>query len=195
MANSPPLPPRPDFEAIERAASASTRDSEEVYRLLGNLTVAWSNNESLLIYVIMVLLQVEVVSATIVFATLNTTRARLTLIERLTAAKVRDPQLTKDLRQLGKRFGDLTKVRNDFTHCMYSFGPDGHLSHTQAMRLEEARGQIRFGATRPLDARRLSDMRASLTELVQLNRWIWELLPRLQAELQRTSPGAPSPSA
>jgi hypothetical protein len=48
--------------------------------LIGNLVVSWSNNETLLIYILMLLLDTDQSSAAIVFASLNTTRARLDLI-------------------------------------------------------------------------------------------------------------------
>ena len=44
---------------------------------MGHLICSWSNNESLFIYVLMILLRTDEASAAVVFATLNTTRADL----------------------------------------------------------------------------------------------------------------------
>ena len=61
------LPPKPDFDmlALRIAALRSRAD--------GNLICSWSNNESLFIYVLMILLRTDEASAAVVFATLNTT--------------------------------------------------------------------------------------------------------------------------
>src|ERR1700738_5242078 len=89
------LPPRPDFEAMAAAAPASADRRTLILSLIGNLIVSWSNNESLFIYVLMILLDADQASAAIVFSTLNTTRARLDLIQRL----ARDQREDDTLRQ------------------------------------------------------------------------------------------------
>ncbi len=81
------LPPKPDFETLTAAAPASADRRTFVLALIGNLICSWSNNESLFIYVLMILLRTDEASAAVVFATLNTTRARLDLIQRM--AKIR----------------------------------------------------------------------------------------------------------
>jgi len=77
------------------AASADRRTL--VLALIGNLICSWSNNESLFIYVLMILLRTDEASAAVVFATLNTTRARLDLIQRLAKIRVTDKALAKSL--------------------------------------------------------------------------------------------------
>src|ERR1700694_59042 len=89
------LPPRPDFEAMAAAAPASADRRTLILSLIGNLIVSWSNNESLFIYVLMILLDADQASAAIVFATLNTTRARLDLIQRLAKGKLKGKKLCK----------------------------------------------------------------------------------------------------
>ena len=91
------LPPMPDFKAIEAAAPGSADRRTLILALIGNLVFSWSNNESLFIYVLMLLLETDQASAAVVFATLNTTRARLDLIHRLAKLKIRDPAMEKAL--------------------------------------------------------------------------------------------------
>ena len=55
----------------------------DVLLRVGRLNYVWTNTESLLIYIIAHLLRVEKEAAIVVFLTLNTTRARIDLIERL----------------------------------------------------------------------------------------------------------------
>jgi hypothetical protein len=71
--------------------------------LMGNLTCSWSNNESLFIYVLMILRRTDEAAAAVVFAALNTTRARLDLIQRLAKIRVGDKALSKNLTALIER--------------------------------------------------------------------------------------------
>jgi len=91
------LPSRPDFEAIEAVSHKSANRRTEILALIGNLVYSWSNNESMFIYVIMLLLNTDQAAATIVFASLNTTRARLDLVQRLASARITNRILAKRL--------------------------------------------------------------------------------------------------
>src|SRR5688500_19386818 len=84
------LPPRPDFETMEAAAPASAERRTSILALIGNLVFSWSNNESLFIYVLMLLLRTDQTAAALVFATLNTTRARLELVQRMAKTTITD---------------------------------------------------------------------------------------------------------
>lgn len=155
-----------------------------ILALIGNMVFNWSNNESLFIYVLMLLLKIDQASAAIVFATLNTTRARLDLIERLARIKIRDKSLSKELDRLIDRFNDGTHIRNEFNHCMYTVDSGGEISQTQSMRLVQTRNGLRFGETKPLDEARIHEMTEAVREMVQINRDIWDFLPRLEAHLR-----------
>ena len=100
------LPPKPDFDVLAAAAPASADRRTHVLALIGNLICSWSNNESLFIYVLMILLRTEEAAAAVVFATLNTTRARLDLIQRLAKIRITDRALSKSLPALIERFSD-----------------------------------------------------------------------------------------
>jgi len=53
------LPPKPDFDMLAAAAPASADRRTFVLALIGNLICSWSNNESLFIYVLMILLRTD----------------------------------------------------------------------------------------------------------------------------------------
>jgi hypothetical protein len=182
------LPSRPDFAALEAAAPASADKRTRILALIGNLVYGWSNNESMLIYVLMVLLETDKVAAAIVFATLNTTRARLDLIQRLAKAKLGDRALLGELEKLVDRFNRSTRDRNEFNHCMFSVNELGEITHTHAMRVRETRRGIQFGETKPLDQTRIEEMQAAVVELRILNRDIWDFLPRLEAHMTGSRP-------
>jgi hypothetical protein len=177
------LPPKPDFAAIEAAARDSADRRTLILSLIGTLVFSWSNNESMFIYVLMLLLDTDEVSAAIVFATLNTTRARLDLVQRLAKAKVTDRDLARQLDAIIRRFNDCTRVRNEFNHCLYSLNDRGEITHTHSMRITESKGRMQLGSVRALDDRRIDEMKGAVEELKVLNRDIWDFLPRLQTHL------------
>lgn len=178
------LPPKPDFDALIEAAPASADRRTLVLALIGNLITSWSNNESLFIYVLMILLRTDRASAALTFATLNTTRARLDLIQRLARVAIRDKDLTRALTGLIDRFNVSTHVRNELNHCMFIFDASGMITHTQSMRIVQTRNSLRFGETKPMDDARLQEMVRTTKEMTRINRDIWEFLPRLETYMK-----------
>jgi hypothetical protein len=185
---SPDLPARPDFAAIDAAAPRSADRRTKVLAMIGNLVFAWSNNESMFIYILMLLLQTDQTSAAIVFSTLNTTRARLDLVQRLARVKITDPSVMSKLEGVIERFNQCTRVRNEFNHCMYSVNESGEITHTHAMKLQDVRGRLRFGEVKKMDDRRLDEMSDIVRDLKDLNRDIWDFLPLLKQHLARVHP-------
>lgn len=177
------LPPQPDFDALEAAAHRSADRRTTILAMIGSLVYSWSNNESLFIYVLMSLLRTDQTSAAIVFATLNTTRARLDLIERLAQARLADRALRAELVDVIARFNTCTRARNEFNHCMYSLDDEGAITHTQSMKVIEVRGKLKWGSRRPMDDARLAELDRIILDLKTLNRDLWKLLPRLQAAM------------
>jgi len=178
------LPPEPDFDAIEAAAPESAGRRNLILTMIGNLVFSWSNNESLFIYILMLLLNTDQASAAVVFATLNTTRARLDLIQRLARIHVADRPIEKELTKLIERFNACTRVRNEFNHCMYTVDAHGAITHTHVLRIVEKGGGLSFGEVRPMDQVREKEMVKTINDLRRLNRDIWAFMPRLQTHLQ-----------
>lgn len=183
--------------ALEATAGASAKSRESILSLIGTLVFSWANNESVFIYVLMLLMRTEQSTAAIVFATLNTTRARLDLIQRLSKSQRIDKAVTADLDDLVGRFSKLTRIRNEFNHSMFILNEQGEFTHTQLMRIEESRGRMRFGARRDFDEARIQELRTAVSDLAKLNRDVWAFLPRLEEAMrpQRdagASPGGPA---
>jgi hypothetical protein len=180
------LPPKPDFEAIAASAPSTEDRRTQILALIGNLVSSWSNNESLFIYVLMILLRTTQESAALTFATLNTTRARLDLIQRLAKITIRDRNLDKALSKIIERFNESTAVRNEFNHCMYILDASGQITHTQSMRIVQTKNSLQFGEMKPMDDARLRSMVKSTKDMTRINREIWDFLPRLESHLRST---------
>ncbi|MBX6329421.1 MAG: hypothetical protein IRY89_12685 [Pseudolabrys sp.] len=178
------LPPKPDFAAIEAAAHATADRRSFILALIGNLVYSWANNESMFIYVLMILMNTDEASAAVVFATLNTTRARLDLVERLARIKIRERTVQKALERIIAQFNELTKIRNEFNHCMYTLNERGEITHTHSIRMQEVQGKLQLGVVRKMDDARIKEMLQAIRAMTKLNREIWDFLPRLQASLQ-----------
>ena len=182
------LPPPPDFVAIEKAARGTAADRQNLMTLIGQLVFSWSNNESLLIYVMMLLMKTDERSAAVVFSTLNTTRARLDLVRRLSLLHLRDPATRAEIDRTIELFNDANRIRNEFMHAMYFVNEHGQITHTQMLRFIEKRGRVSFGDRQPIDAKRMQTLIDVDDRLRRLNWQLWDLLPRLQAAMASTPP-------
>jgi hypothetical protein len=177
------LPAPPNFGAVEKAAPGFAKRQHHILMQIGNLGLNWSNNESMFIYVVMVLLDVEEVEAAIIFSTLNTTRARLDLVRRLAMVKIRDEAAAIALKRLIRRFEAATRLRNEFNHCMYKLNAQGEITHTHLMRPHEEGGRLTLGELREMDEGRVAEIVEANRQLKRLNRDLWAFLPQLKAAL------------
>ena len=181
------LPPRPDFDALDLVSTRRSSARRLAFmNLAGDLNLAWSNDESLFIYLLMLLLRTDERAAAIVFATLNTTRARLDLVQRLAKIAPIDKAVRGELNDIVERFSAATRLRNDLSHATFVIDAEGEITHTQHMKVEESRGNLRFGLRKPVDDDRLEEIARMIQDLHALNRRIWDLMPVLEAAM--TSP-------
>ena len=140
---------------------------------VGRLNYVWTNTESLLIHLIAGLARVDKDIAVVIILTLNTTRARLDLVERL--AKM--PDVAADRRAailaLTARFQREAPLRNKYNHCIYSFDPAGGELRTILMRISDRKDEIRMGKAEAADARERASIDAAIARIEALNADIW----------------------
>jgi hypothetical protein len=145
----------------------------DVLLRVGRLNYVWTNTESLLIYVIAHLLDVEKDAAIIVFLTLNTTRARIDLVERLAKLPSSPAVESKTVLTLMSRLKRESKMRNKYNHCIYSFDENGDISSTQLMRLVEDEKEVRYGKIEQLDTKEIDRLEKSIREIVEISKALW----------------------
>ena len=158
-----------------RATIARFRD---VLLLLGQLNYTWTNTESLLIHMIAGLAGVDKETAIVIFLTLNTTRARIDLVERLTKMQKTPPACRTEVLEATRRLSEEAKLRNKYNHCIYSFDPDSGLGLTQSMRIFESKDEIKYGKIEKLDEQEIGRIRESITSLTGINRMFWDITER-----------------
>lgn len=153
-------------------------DFERFLLLLGRLNYSWTNTESVLIHMIAGLARTDKETAVVLFLTLNTTRARVDLVERL--AKLDRVQATERdaVLRLTRRMLGLAGLRNTYNHCIYAFDQrSGDLS-TIRMRVADRRNAIKMGEMSALDTETLDRIEGSLQDLARLNTDFWAHIMR-----------------
>jgi hypothetical protein len=151
---------------------------------VGRLNYVWTNTESLLIYIIAHLLNVEKEAAVVVFLTLNTTRARIDLVERLAKLPSTPAADRKAVLSAMSRLKKESKMRNKYNHCIYSFDEKGEISSTQLMRLVEDDKEIRYGKIEQMNDREIELLEKSIAEIVNISKALWAFIhasPRIVA--------------
>lgn len=149
---------------------------QPIFLKVGQLNYTWTNTESLLIHLIAGLAGTTKEVATVIFLTLNTTRARIDLVERLVkigSLKDRQGQVIIDtMRALAREGG----VRNRLNHCIYSFDPESGEFSTILMRIQDRKTEIRMGKEQKLNADEMARLDRTISRLQELNREIWQIV-------------------
>ena len=151
---------------------------DEFLKLLGTLNYTWTNTESLLIHVMAGLLQTTKDKAVVLFLTLNTTRARIDLVDRLAKLPEVSEEDRDDVLRLTKDLQRLSSLRNRFNHCIYSFDPERKSASAILMRIADRRKKIRVGEMSELDTEALQGIASAIDELSRLNRMIWSVIAK-----------------
>jgi len=156
---------------------------QEVLQLVGRLNYVWTNTESLFIYLIAHLMGTSKEAAIVVFLTLNTTRARLDLIERLAKLPSTKPEDRNKVLGFAKRLGREGRLRNKYNHCIYSFDETGSVASTQLMRIADINDDLRYGKTEALDDAEMARIEETIHAIGAVNKDIWSFLHlhRIQA--------------
>ncbi len=184
-----PMPATPDFSALDRLSPITADRRTMILALIGNLVYAWSNNETMLIYLIQYLMRSDETSAAIVYATLNTSRARMDLVTRLARTNIKDESLSGRIAAILKRLAVCAQIRNEFNHCMYEVDASGSITHTRSMRIVETRGgQPSLGPRTAFDDARFTKVIKTTQQLQAINRDLWTLLPALHESMYGIKP-------
>lgn len=168
------LPEPPDFDVIEsdvHEAGASRRANLMV--LIGHLAFGSLINESLLIYILMVLLPTDEPSAVVVFSISKTMRTQLDLVSGLAWIRISDRATRLALDQVVKLFNRANQIRNEFLHPKNTVDGKGAITHTKTILAIEKGSKISFAQQDPIDQKRLDRVAKACREMSSLNRKIW----------------------
>ncbi len=148
---------------------------QDILLLVGQLNYTWTNTESLLIHMIAGLAGADKETAIVIFLTLNTTRARIDLVERLCKMAKTPADCRSDILETTRRLSEEAKLRNKYNHCIYSFDPESGRGLTQLMRIFDGRDEVKYGKIEALDDQETARIRESIATLIDINRRFWEI--------------------
>jgi hypothetical protein len=149
---------------------------QEILLLVGQLNYTWTNTESLLIYLIAGLAKIDKETAIIIFLTLNTTRARIELVERLAKMPKTPAACRQQVLTVTEKLTRQAKLRNKYSHCIYSFDETGMHASTQLMRIVDSKEAIRYGKTEDLDDTEMKRIHAAIAAIREINKAIWSVV-------------------
>ena len=144
--------------------------------LVGKLNYAWTNTESLLIHAIAGLSKVDLETATVIFMTLNTTRARIDLVQRLSKLDRIDSKEREQIISLTTRMQKVGHMRNRYNHYIYAFDTNSTVTHTRLMRIADRKDAIKMGQVEQVDLGSRQGIDAAIDALGAVNREIWKFL-------------------
>lgn len=144
--------------------------------LTGRLNYAWTNTESMLIHLIAGLAGTDKDTAVIIFLTLNTTRARIDLVERL--AKMEKTPDEQKVRILGltARVMKFSALRNRYSHSIYAFDPESGTPRTILMRIADRKHDLKMGRSDWVDDDAISEIEVAIASLKDINQEYWKLV-------------------
>ncbi len=167
------------------AAAASTAPPGAADALLqglllrtGTLNYVWTNTESLLIHLIAGLGGMAKDPAVVIFLTMNTTRARMELVERLAKLASTPADQRKAILALTHRFQKEAPLRNKYNHCIYSFDATEGTVSTILMRIADRKDDLRIGRADRADTEQLQALDAAIARVQALNLDIWQTIAR-----------------
>ncbi|MBZ9795357.1 hypothetical protein [Mesorhizobium sp. ES1-4] len=149
---------------------------QEILQLVGQLNYTWTNTESLLIYLIAGLAKIDKETAIIVFLTLNTTRARIELVERLAKMQKTPPACREAVLTVTSKLTRQAKLRNKYSHCIYSFDESGTHGSTQLMRIVDGKDDVKYGKVEALDDKEIGRIQDSIDNIKEINKDVWSIV-------------------
>ncbi|MEP1930689.1 MAG: hypothetical protein ABJJ37_05370 [Roseibium sp.] len=153
-------------------------DFQTFLTLVGKLNYTWTNTESLLIHMISGLADVNKEVATVIFLTLNTSRARIDLVERLVKLDNRAKELREEVLGLTTAMSKTLKLKNKYNHCIYSFDSEGQNASTILMRISDRKSAIEYGKSSPINKREISLVKETISMTHSANKALWEFFQR-----------------
>lgn len=167
-----------DATKVGPGTNAMQSEFDRFLLLLGRLNYSWTNTESLLIHLIAGLSTTDKETAVVIFLTLNTTRARIDLVERLSKLGRVSQEEREAVLAITRRIQQLSGLRNRYNHCIYSFDTKSGDFSTIRMRVADRKNQIKVGEMTALDQNTIDGIDQSLNDLKALNAEVWSLIQR-----------------
>lgn len=162
---------------------------------IGQLIIAWANNESVFLAMFQVLMGNTQLGATIIWVSQRTSRSRLELLDKLARdALPNHPELIAEIQAAIKRFKGLSRLRNFYAHATYQYDENFYLTSAHGYSWAEEGDPVR-PEDKLLNTATFNEIGQTIVELGHLNRHLWSLVPKMEAALQVKRVKYPRPIA
>lgn len=146
---------------------------EEFLFRVGRLNYSWTRTESLPIHFIAGLAGCDKETAVIIFLTLNVSRARLDLVERLAKMpRVGDNEREQVLARTRAMVRPAV-LRNRYNHCIYAFDREIGSTRSIMMRISDRKRDIRVGERHDLHDITMAEIDEAIHHVTDLNARLW----------------------
>lgn len=171
-------PGKPPLRASVGSGVAPPPEFDLFLMRIGQINYAWTNTESLLIHLLAGLVPTDTATATILHLSLNTSRARIDLVERLSKRQgcPLPPPARARILDVSRRLKGLSGLRNRMNHCIYAFDADGGPVRSIQMRIADRKHSLRIGDETVLDSANLAELDGALTDMQAINAEVWSIV-------------------
>lgn len=147
-----------------------------IFTLVGQLVVAWANNETVLHAIYWGLLGGKRENAAVLWDSHSTSRKRVETILTLAAANVSDADLRNRIEGACSQFRSLSKLRNFYCHAMYNFEAEtGKITHASLLSIDKDATPIAGVDQKRLDRGSMNNIKWTINALLDMNFDLWIL--------------------
>ncbi|MGJ8606183.1 MAG: hypothetical protein ACSHXH_18885 [Marivita sp.] len=129
----------------------------------------------MLIHLIAGLADTDKTTAVVIFLTLNTTRARVDLVERLAKMDRIPVEQRSRILALTARMMKISPLRNRYSHSIYAFDPKSGSARTIMMRIADRKDDLKMGRNDTINDASLDEISNAISELKNINGAFWSL--------------------
>lgn len=84
----------------------------------------------------------------------------------------------QEILALTQQLGRQAKLRNKYSHCIYSFDETGDQASTQLMAIFDSKDTIKYGKIEQINDAEISRINEVIEQLQGVNREIWSIVER-----------------
>jgi len=149
---------------------------DRLLMLVGRINYVWTNTESLLIHLIAGLARIDKERAVVVYLTLNTARARVDLVERLSKLDDVPAEQRDAILDVTGRMLKVGALRNRLNHSIYAFDPESGQARTILMRISDRKNSLKMGRNDMIDLAAIAEIENNIAMIGDINRDIWKII-------------------
>lgn len=159
---------------------------------LGQYVVNVSNNETLFLAILRILINGEENSAEMIWYSQKSTVGRLELVLRISRDQHPESLATEKLEQLAEQFKSLSRLRNFYCHASYTYEDDGNLNYATGATFRNIGTPIKI-TRKKITKGVINSIIDTMQKLTKLNGELWQLINDYEKLTDRKLQGSQKP--